>query len=142
MNADKTASMCFKPRGDISTQNGGSLKLVDTITYLGSNVSSLEKDINTRHGQVSIGNQSTNPIRYNAIFPASYCMDALLEYWQSVESKSLKAIAQGWYEFYKQILEATSNKKATVRSLPPISKIIQIRRKIHVEQCRRERTNS
>ena len=32
----------------ISTRNGGSLKLVDKITYLGSNVSSTENDINTQ----------------------------------------------------------------------------------------------
>ena len=35
--------MCFNQTGDIST-----LKLVDKFTYLGSNVSSTEKDINTR----------------------------------------------------------------------------------------------
>ena len=40
--------MCFNQAGDISTQNGGSLKLVDKFTYLGSSVSSTEKDIDTR----------------------------------------------------------------------------------------------
>ena len=40
--------MCFNQRGDISTQNGGLLKLVDKFTYLGSSVSSTENDINTR----------------------------------------------------------------------------------------------
>ena len=34
--------------GDISTLEGTSLKLVDKFTYLGSSVSSTEKDINTR----------------------------------------------------------------------------------------------
>ena len=34
--------------GDISTREGTSLKLVDKFTYLGSSVSSTEKDINTR----------------------------------------------------------------------------------------------
>ena len=33
-------------RGDISTLNGGSLKLVDKFTYLGSSVSSLENNVN------------------------------------------------------------------------------------------------
>ena len=46
-NADKTEYMCFNPRGDISL-NGSSLKLVDKFTYLGSSVSSTEKDIKTR----------------------------------------------------------------------------------------------
>ena len=39
-----TEYLCFNQRGDISTQNGSSLKLVDKFTYLGSNVSSTEKD--------------------------------------------------------------------------------------------------
>ena len=48
VNAHKTKYMCFNQRGDISTVNGSSLKLVDKFTYLGSSVSSTETDINTR----------------------------------------------------------------------------------------------
>ena len=48
INIDKTEYMCFNQRGDISTLFGSSLKLVDKFTYLGSSVSSTEKDINTR----------------------------------------------------------------------------------------------
>ena len=48
VNAEKTEYMCFNQRGDISTLNGGPLKLVDMFTYLGSSVSSTENDINTR----------------------------------------------------------------------------------------------
>ena len=48
VNADKTEDMCFNQRGDFSTLNGSSLKLVDQFTYLGSSVSSTEADINTR----------------------------------------------------------------------------------------------
>ena len=40
--------MCYNQTGDISTLNGTSLKLVDKFTYLGSSVSSTEKDIHTR----------------------------------------------------------------------------------------------
>ena len=40
--------MSFNQRGDISTQNCSSLKLVDKFTYLGSSVSSTKIDINTR----------------------------------------------------------------------------------------------
>ena len=39
--------MCFNQRGDISTLNGSSLKLVDKFTYQGSSDSSTTKDINT-----------------------------------------------------------------------------------------------
>ena len=40
--------MRFNQTGDISTLDGTSLKLVDKFTYLGSSVSSTEKDIDTR----------------------------------------------------------------------------------------------
>ena len=46
VNADKTEYMCFNQKGNISTLNGRSLKLVDRFTYLGSNVSSIKTDIN------------------------------------------------------------------------------------------------
>ena len=36
VNAHKTEYICFNQRGDISTLNGSSLKLVDKFTYLGS----------------------------------------------------------------------------------------------------------
>ena len=48
VNAHKTEFMCFNKKGDISTLYGTSLKLVDKFTYLGSSVSSTEKDIDTR----------------------------------------------------------------------------------------------
>ena len=51
VNADKTEHTCFNQRGDISTINGSSLKLVDKFTYLGSSVSSTETDINTRQAK-------------------------------------------------------------------------------------------
>ena len=47
VNADKTEYMYINQRGDISTLKGGLLKLVNKFTYLGSSVSSTEKDINT-----------------------------------------------------------------------------------------------
>ena len=40
--------MCYNQTDDISTLDGTSLKLVDKFTYLGSSVSSTEKDIDTR----------------------------------------------------------------------------------------------
>ena len=48
VNAYKTEYMCLNQTGDISTLGGSSLKLVDKFTYLGSSVSSTEKDIDTR----------------------------------------------------------------------------------------------
>ena len=46
VNADKTENMCFNQEGDISTLNGGSLKLVDEFMYLETSVSLTESDIN------------------------------------------------------------------------------------------------
>ena len=46
VNADKTENMCFNQRGNISTLNGGPLKLVDEFTYLGWSTSLTENDIN------------------------------------------------------------------------------------------------
>ena len=48
VNAHKTEYMCYNQTGDISTLDGTSLKQVDKFTYLGSSVSSTEKDIDTR----------------------------------------------------------------------------------------------
>ena len=48
VNAHKTEYMSFNQTGDISKLNGSSLKLVDKFTYLGSSVSTTEKDIDTR----------------------------------------------------------------------------------------------
>ena len=48
VNAHKTEYMCYNQTGDISTLDGTPLKLVDKFTYLGSSVTSTEKDIDTR----------------------------------------------------------------------------------------------
>ena len=51
VNVNKTEHMCFNQRGDISTLNRNSLKLMDKFTYLGSRVSSNEKYVNTRRAK-------------------------------------------------------------------------------------------
>ena len=51
VNADKTGCMCFNQRGDISTLNGSSLKLVDKFSYLRSSDLSTETDINMRQAK-------------------------------------------------------------------------------------------
>ena len=48
VNAHKMEYMCFNQTGDISTLGGSSLKLLNKFTYLGSSVSSTDKDIDTR----------------------------------------------------------------------------------------------
>ena len=51
VNADLMEYMCFHQKRDISKLNGGSLKLVDKFTYLGSSISSTENDINLQLGK-------------------------------------------------------------------------------------------
>ena len=48
VNAHKTEYMRYNHTGEISTLERTSLKLVEKFTYLGSSVSSTEKDIDTR----------------------------------------------------------------------------------------------
>ena len=48
VNAHETEYMCYNQAGEITTLDGTLLKLVDKFTYLGSSVSSTEKDIDTR----------------------------------------------------------------------------------------------
>ena len=90
VNAHKTEYMCYNQTGDISTLDGTSLKLVDKFTYLGSSISSTEKDISTRltkAWQLSIGSRSYGnqiwPIKWNAVSSRKRscrycCKDALL----------------------------------------------------------------
>ena len=55
LKADKTEYICFSQRVDISTLSGGSLKLVDKFTYIGSSISSAENDINMQLAKTAIG---------------------------------------------------------------------------------------
>ena len=48
VNAHKMEYMCYNQTGNITTLNGIPLKLVDKFTYLGSSVTSTEKNIDTR----------------------------------------------------------------------------------------------
>ena len=47
VNASKKEYMYFNLSGNISTLNGDSLKIMDKLTYLESNVTSIKNDINT-----------------------------------------------------------------------------------------------
>ena len=109
VNAHKTEHMCYKQTGDISTLDGTSLKLVDMFTYLGSSVSSTEKDIDTRLMKLSIGFRSygsqTWPIKWNVVSSRQrsywYCyMDALLGHELNSWRGSWTAITQECCEQY------------------------------------------
>ena len=52
MNGNKRKFMCFKQKGAISTLSGKPLKLEDQFTYLGTNISSTESDVNIHLAKV------------------------------------------------------------------------------------------
>ena len=105
-NADKTEYMCVNQAGDVSTVDGSSLKLVDELTYLGSSVSSTEKDIDTRLtkawkviDKLSIIWKSGLTDKINAVSSRQRscrycCMDALLGRLLIGWRRSLTAITQ------------------------------------------------
>ena len=82
VNAHKMEYMCFNQRGDISTLNSSSLKLVDKFTYLGNIVSSTEKDINTWLAKAWTANNRPSVIwksdladKIKQFLPSSSCVD-------------------------------------------------------------------
>ena len=52
VNGNKIGFICFKWEGIISTFNDKPLKSVDMFIYLGSNISSTERNVNTRQANV------------------------------------------------------------------------------------------
>ena len=151
-NAHKTEYMCYNQTGDIFTLDGTSLKLVNKFTYLGSSVSSTEKDIDTR------------------LMKAWTAIDKLLIIWKSDLTDKMKhsffqaavvsILLYGcttwtltkWLEKkldgnYTRMLRAMLNKSwqqhptrhSLYGHLPPITKTIQVRQTRHPGHCWRSR---
>ena len=129
VNAHETEYVCFNQTGDISTLDGTSLKLVDKFTYLGSSVSSTEKDINTRLTKAwtaidklwSYGNQ-TWPIKWNAVSSRQRRVDTAI--WMHYLDASKTDGEEARWQLHKnvasnteQVLAATPHKAPTIR--PP-----------------------
>ena len=152
MSMHMTEYMCFNQTGDISTLNGSTLKLVDKFTYLGSSVSSTEKDINTW------------------LAKAWTAIDKLLVIWKSDLTDKMKCsflqaaivsiLLYGWTTWtlakwmekkidvnYTRMLQAILNKswrqhpteQQLYGHLPPITKTIRIRQTSHMGHCWRSR---
>ena len=132
--------------GDITTLDGTPLKLVDKFTYLGSSVSSTEKDIDTRltkHGQQSIGYRSygnqTWPIKWNAVV-------SILLYgcttW-TLTKRLEKKLDGNYTRMLRAILNKSWSQHPTRHQLyghlPPITKTIKVRRTRHAGDCWRSR---
>ena len=99
-------NICFYQRGDISTLNGCSLKLVDNFTYTGSSVSLTETDINTwlaktwtAFDRLSVIWKSDLTWNKTQFFPSSGRVDAAIwmhyiDIWRNVWRKSSMATTQ------------------------------------------------
>ena len=147
VNAHKTEFMCFNQKGDISTQDGSSLKLVDKFTYLGSSVSSTEKDIDTRLTKVwtaivrlsIIWKSNLTDKMKRSFFQAAVVFILLYGSTTWTLTKQLEKKLDG---NYTRMLRAILNKswqQHPTRHLLPITKTIQARRTRHAGHCWRSK---
>ena len=152
VNAHKTEYMCYNQTGDITILDGASLKLVDRFTYLGSSVSSTEKDIDTRLTKawtaidtLSIIWKSDLTVKMKrSFFQAAVESILLYGYTTWTLTKRLKKKLDG---NYTRMLRAILNKSwqqhptrlRLYGHLPSITKTIQVRRTRHAGHCWRSK---
>ena len=144
--------MCFNQTGDISTLDGTSLKLVDKFTYLGSSVSSTEKDSDSRltktwttFDKLTIIWKSDRTDKMKRIFFREVVVSILL--YGCTTWTLTKRLEKKLDGNYTRMLRAISNKSwqqqprnhQLYAHLPPITKTIQVRRTRHTGHCWRSR---
>ena len=153
VNAHKTEYMCFKQTGDISTQEGTSLKLVDKFTYLGSSVSSTEKDIDTRLTKawtaidklLIIWKSDLTDKMKRSFFQAAVVSILLYGCTTWTLTKRLEKKLDGNYtRMLRAILNKSWRQHPTRHQLyghlpPPITKTIQVKQTRHAGHCWRSR---
>ena len=143
VNVHKTEYMCYNQTGDISTQDVTSLKLVDKFTYLGSSVSSTEKDIDTRLtkawtaiDRVSIIWKSDLTDKLKSSFFRAAVV-SILRYGCTTWTltKRLKKLVGNYTRMLRAILNKYWRQHPTKHQLyghlPPITKTIRARRTRH-----------
>ena len=144
--------MYFNQKGDISTLDGTSLKLVDKFTYLGSSISSTIKDIDTRLtkawtaiDRLSIIWKSnlTNKMKCS-FFQAAVVSILLYGCTTWTLTKRLEKKLDGNYtRMLRAILNKSWQQYPTRYQLyghrPPITKTIQARRTRHAGHCWRSK---
>ena len=151
VNGHKTEYMCYNQTGDISTLDRTSLKLVDKFTYIGSSVSSTEKDIDTRLtkaltaiDKLSIIWKSDLTYKMKQFLPGSGHINTAV--WMHYLDANKTAGEKARWQLHKnvtsnieQVLAATPHKAPTIR--PPAShhETIQVRRNRHAGHCWRSR---
>ena len=152
VNAHKTEYMCFNQKGDISTLDGTSLKLVDKFTYLGSSVSSTEKDIDTRLtkawtaiDKLSIIWKSDLTDKMKRSFFQAAVVSILLygcTTWALTKRLEWK-LDSNYTKMLRAILNKSWQQYPTKHKLychlPPITKTVHVRRTRHAGHCWRSR---
>ena len=151
INAHKTEYMCYNQTGDISTQDVPPPKLVDKFTYLGSSVSSTEKDIDTRLtkawtaiNRLSIIWKSdlTDKMK-RKFFQADVVLILLYGCTTWTQTKPLEKLDGNYTRMLPAILNKSWRQHPTryqlYGHLPPITKTIQVRRTKHAGHCWRSR---
>ena len=142
--------MCLHQIGDISTQ--GSLKLLDKFTYLGSSVSSTEKDIDTRLAKAwtAINSLSviwksdlTNKMK-RSFFQAAVVSILLYRCITWTLTKRMEKKLDGNYtRMLRAILNKSRRRHPTKQQLydhvPLITKTIKVRRTRYAGHCWRSR---
>ena len=152
VNAHKMEYMCYNQTGDISTLDRTSLKLVNKFTYLGSSVSSTEKDINTR-----LTKAWTAIDRLSIIWKSNLTDKMKHSFFQVAVVSILLYGCTSWMltkrlekkldDNYTKMLRAILNKAwrrhptrhKLYGHLPPITKTIQARQTRHAGHCWRSR---
>ena len=127
VNAYKAEYMCFNKTGDVSTLEGTSMKLVEKFTYLGSSVSSTEKDIDIRLSKawtaidkLSIIWKSDLTDKMKRSFFQAAVMSILLYWcttWTPTKRLEKKQLHKNVASDIEQILVATPHKATTIRPL-------------------------
>ena len=144
--------MCYNQTGNIATLDGASLKLVDKFTYLGSSVSSTEKDIDTRLTKAwtaidrlsIIWKSDLTDKMKRSFFQAAVVSILLYGCTTWTLTKRLERRLDG---NYTRMLRAVLNKSwrqhptrlQLYGHLPPITKTIQVRRTRHAGHCWRSK---
>ena len=136
VNVHKTEYKCYNQTGNISTLDGTPPKLVDKFPYLGSNVSSTEKDIHIRLtkawtaiDRLSIIWKSdlTNKMKCS-FFQAAVVLILLYGCTAWTLTKQLEKKLDGNYtRMLRGILNKSWRQHPTRHQLPPITKTIQVR---------------
>ena len=144
--------MCFNQKGDISTLDGTSLKLVNKFTFQGSSVPSTEKDIDTRLTKAwtaidrlsIICKSNLTDKRKGSFFQAAVV--SILLYGCTTWTLT-KRLEKKLYDNYTRMLRAILKKSwqqhptrhQLYGHLPPTTKTIQTRRTRHAGHCWRSK---